>query len=60
MKKGLILGLQARPAIGIVLRFAGYKEDVMETMQNLSHGTRAYLTNADFLKGFLIKYPFYR
>ena len=63
LKKGLIFGLEARPPIGIVLGFYGYQPHVMKLMQCLSHGTRAYIVNADGLPGFVLEYdtlPFLR
>ena len=56
LKKGLIFGLEARPPIGIVLGFFGYQHQVMKLMQCLSHGTRAYIVNADGLPGFVLKF----
>ena len=55
LKKGLIFGLEARPPIGIVLGFFGYQHQVMKMMQCLSHGTRAYIVNADGLPGFVLE-----
>ena len=55
LKKGLIFGLEARPPIGIVLGFYGYQPQVMKLMQCLSHGTRAYIVNADGLPGFVLE-----
>ena len=56
LKKSLVFGLQARPPIGIMLGFFGFSSEVYELMQTLSHGTRAYLLNADGLRGFLIAF----
>ena len=56
LKKGLIFGLEARPAIGIILGFYGYQHQVMKLMQCLSHETRAYVINADGLPGFVLKF----
>ena len=53
LKKGLIFGLQARLAIGIILGFAAYGDEVLQLMQTLSHSTRAYIINANGLKGFV-------
>ena len=56
LKKDLILGLQARPTIGIVLGFAGYRHQVIPLLQCLSHGTRAFTANADGLPGFVLPF----
>ena len=53
MKKELVFGLGARPAIGIMLSYFGYQNEVMHIMQSVSHGTRAYIVNADGLTNFL-------
>ena len=53
LKKDLIFGLGARPSIGIILGFVGYREKVMPLMQTISHGSRAYFVNADGLPGFI-------
>ena len=53
MKKELIFGLGARPVIGIVLSYYGYRNENMHIMQSISHGTRAYIVNADGLINFL-------
>ena len=49
MKKGLILGLDSRLPIGVVLGYLGYRSQIVSLMQKLSHGTRAYIWNADGL-----------
>ena len=54
LKKGLILGLKARLPIGIISKFVGHRHKVMTLMQTLSHTTRAYITNAEGLPGFLV------
>ena len=54
LKKELIFGIKARPPIGIVLGFYGFRYDVMELMKHLSHGTRAYIINAGGLPGFVL------
>ena len=56
LKKGLIFGLEARQPIGIILGFVGYAHQVMPLMQLLSHGTRAYIVNAEGLRGFVTKF----
>ena len=56
LKKDLILGLHARPTIGIVLGFVGYSNQVMPLLQGLSHGTRAFTVNADGLPGFILPF----
>ena len=55
LRRGLIFGIKARLPIGIILSFAGYRHEVMPLLQKLSHGTRAYIVNADGLPGFLIE-----
>lgn len=55
LRRGLIFGLQARPPIGIILGFFGYREKVINLLQILSHSTRAYIINAGGLPGFLIR-----
>ena len=60
LKKGLIFGLEARPPIGIILGFFGYQHQVMRLMQCLSHGTRAYIVNADGLPGFVLEFDIIR
>ena len=54
LRKSLIFGLQARLQIGVILSFTGYHNEVLPLMQRLSPGTRAYLENADGLRGFII------
>ena len=53
LKKSLIFGFQSRLSIGEVLSFVGYRHEVLPILQKLSHGTRAYVWNADGLKGFV-------
>ena len=60
LKKGLIFGLEARLPIGIILGFFGYQHQVMRLMQCLSHGTRAYIVNANGLTGFVIEFDIIR
>ena len=55
LKRNLIFGIGARLPIGIILGFYGFLYDVMELMKYLSHGTRAYIINADGLPGFVLK-----
>ena len=56
--KSLIFGLKARPPIGIILGFVGYRHKVMPIMQTLCHGTRAYILNSDAnkLSGFIRRF----
>ena len=56
LKKGLIFGLRARLAIGLVLGFVAYGDEVLHLMQTLSHSTRAYIINANGLKGFVTSF----
>ena len=60
LKKNLILGLGARPPIGIVLGFAGYYHQVIPLLQKLSHGTRAYIVNSNGLPGFVLPFDIVR
>ena len=53
MKKGLILGFQARLPIGIVLGFLGFRHEVLPLLQKINHSTRAFLWNANGLQGFV-------
>ena len=53
LRKDLIFRLEARPPIGIILGFIGYRNKVLPLMQGLSHGTRAFIVNADGLPGFV-------
>ena len=54
LKKNLIFGIEARPPIGLILGFYGFRHQVMKIMQYLSHGTRAYIVNAEGLPGFVL------
>ena len=56
LKKNLIFGLEARPPIGIILGLAGYNNQVIPLLQKISHGTRAFVVNADGLSGFVLPY----
>ena len=38
----------------MILSFLGYRHEVMQLMQILSHGTRAFIVNANVLPGFLV------
>ena len=60
LKKNLILGLQARPPIGIILGFTGYRNLVLPQLQKLSHDTRAFIVNADGLSGFVLPLDIFR
>ena len=55
LKKGLIFGLEARLPIGIILGYLGFRHEVVRLMQTISNATRAYIINADGLRGFLIE-----
>ena len=37
-----------------VLSYLNYEEEILDQLQKISHGSRAYLVNADGLNGFLI------
>ena len=55
-KKDLPLnGIRSRLATALVLGYLGYREKVIILMQHISHRTRAYIQNANFLHGFLVK-----
>ena len=56
LRKNLIFGLQARPPIGIILGFVGYRNQVIPLMQVLSHSTRAFIVNANGLPGFVLTF----
>ena len=56
LRTGLVFGIQARLPIGIILSFVDYRFQVVPLMQNLSHGTRAYIVNADGLPGFVFSF----
>ena len=56
MTKSLIFGFNSRLPIGLVLTFYGYSHEVICQMQLLSHGTRAFIYNADGLLGFLVRF----
>ena len=56
LKKCLIFRLQARPPIGIILGFVGFRHEVLPITQILSHATRAYIVNADGLTAFILKF----
>ena len=53
LKKLPIKKLESRYAMAVVLSFYGDSMEVLELMQRLSHGTRAYFFNEEGLKGFL-------
>ena len=55
-KKDLPLnGIRSRLATALVLGYLGHREKVIILMQHISHRTRAYIQNANFLHGFLVK-----
>ena len=54
LKKCMVFGVSARPAIGHILSYFGFSLEVLSLMQNLSHATRAYIVNAEGLPGFLV------
>lgn len=49
-------GIQARGPTAMILSFMSYKHEVVPILQNLSHGARAYILNANGLKGFLVEF----
>ena len=53
--KALILGIEARLPAANILSFAGFSHQVTPIMQQLSHGTRAFLHNSNNLSGFLVR-----
>ena len=53
LKKQLIFGLDARLPIALIIGFMGYRHEVVPLMQTISHSTRAYLVNANGLRGFV-------
>ena len=55
LKVGLVFGFSARLPIATFLAYLGYQNDVIHYMQRLSHGTRAYIWNADGLPNLLTK-----
>ena len=60
LRKSLIFGIGARPPIGIILGFYGFRHQVLILMQCLSHGTRAFIVNADGLPGFVLEFDISR
>ena len=56
LKKGLIFGFSARLPLGVMLSFLGYKHNVIPLLQKISHGTRAFIINAEGLKGFIVEF----
>ena len=55
LKKGLIFGIHARPPLGVINGYVGYHHEVISLSQTLSHSTRAFISNAECLPGFLVK-----
>ena len=53
LKKKLIFGMNSRLPIALILGYLGYRHEVLPIMQVLSHGTRAYIWNANGLPGFV-------
>ena len=45
--------MQARAPIGIVFSFFGYSHEVHDLMSTMSHTTRAFIVNAEGLRGFV-------
>ena len=46
--------LKARFPNAVILSYLGFRHEVIPIMQIISHTTRAYIINADCLKGFLV------
>ena len=53
LKKVLIFGFKSRLVIAKLLSFIGWRQQVLPLMQTISHGTRAYIVNAEGLPGFV-------
>ena len=49
------LGFNSRNVSATVMSYYGDRDDVYRLLQRASHTTRAYLYNANGLKGFLVK-----
>ena len=47
--------MSARPPIGHIMGYYGYSDEVMQLMRTLSHATRAFIINANGLRGFVIQ-----
>ena len=56
LRKVLIFGFESKLSIANVLMFFGYDVQVMSMMQKLSHSTRAFIYNANYLPGFLVHF----
>ena len=50
-----VQGIQSRLATALIFSYVGNQHQVPGILQKLSHRTRAYIVNADGLKGFLIR-----
>ena len=48
--------IKSRPALALVLSYYGYRHEVMDLLQVLSHSSRAYIQNAAGLPGFLLNF----
>ena len=48
--------LQSRNVAATVLSYLGSNDEVYELMRTTSHKTRAYMTNAKGLKGYLVPF----
>ena len=48
-------GIDGRLSMAIFWSYAGYKEDILDKLQVLSHRSRAYIYNANGLSGFLVE-----
>ena len=56
LRKELIFNLKARASINSILRYMGYSHEVIPRLQVLSHGTRAYIVNANELDGVILTF----
>ena len=60
LRKDLIFGISARLPIAMILGFTDFQHKVIPILQTLSHGTRAYIVNANGLPGFVLEFDIVR